>query len=1060
MPSTLQIELLGGFCLSYADKPLAGVAAERLQALLAYLVLHRQIPQTRQRLAFEFWPDSTEAQARTNLRRELHHLRQGLPEADRFLLTDAKTLQWNPHAPFVLDVAEFERALTTAETAERSADVKTARTAWEQAIALYGGDLLPSCEDEWIVPEREHLRQKLLRALESLTCLSEAEGDYRAAIRFAQRLLELQPLHETSYAALMRSHHKNGDRANALQVYHRCMTVLREELGIDPSANTRKLYEQMLLEDEAPDIQPSSHPEPPPQIPLFPSRLAAPPLVGREGEWASIQQWANPILLGNPAAKAAAEPSPVLLLLGEPGIGKTRLLEELRAQVRQTDISTTASRGQAGCPPHQNGWKGQILWGRGFAAEIMRPYGIWIDALRSLPMPPGVNIPSELGFLLPELAQPGKAPPDRSHLFDAVVQLLAQFAGQAPLIAILDDIQWLDEASSALLHYAIRLLSHQPVLFACTGRSGELEDNAGAQQVVKALRRERRLLTLELHPFDRAQTAELIRSQQAVKGLELSAEKVDRVFVDSGGNPLFALEVARALSQDRSTHGDNLEALIRDRLQQLDDVAIEFLPWAAALGRSFQPTAVAHVADYPLPKLLMAIEQLEQQTIIRPSTSLGEEMGYDFAHDIVRQAVYSQLSQPRRHLIHLQIAHKLSQLSSPDNALAGDIAHHAAIGGDRELAASSALLAAERCLKLFAYTEASELAQFGIQHCQRLDDRTRIQLHLKLLRVCALAGVTGDRVSQLDSDLHRLIDEANALGLEAAESTGLEALVILHFDRSNFASVHQHSLRAAEASRAASPATAARLLAYGGSCLAEIGREMSRAEALLLEAQSLAARVGLKEIGIDQGLGAVHRHRGNYAQARVLWQQAWRAARVQQDRWCECHNLSYLAMTELEAGDPAAALPYCQEMAIVSAKIKGEGSEGAIAQALLALANYQLHQPGADAALERAIVTLQQIDAKRMLSYVLIGAAQIDLDCDRTFLATTRAEAALAAAQTVDHPSEIALAWAILIQGILSLGDRERAIVLFESLQERIDRPALSFRARAAVDRADLVISH
>jgi DNA-binding SARP family transcriptional activator len=381
MLSTLDIKLLGGFCLSCADKPVVGVTAERPQALLAYLVLHRDIPQTRQRLAFQFWADSTEAQARTNLRRELHHLRQGLPDADRYLLTDAKTLQWNPHAPFVLDVAEFEQALATAETAERSADVKTARNAWEQAIALYGGDLLPSCEDEWIFPEREHLRQKLLHALESLTRLSEAQGDYRAAIRSAQHLLEIDPLHESSYSALMRSHHLNGDRANALQVYHRCMTVLREELGIDPSAIARNLYEQMLLEDEATDIQPSSHPVPPPQIALFPSPVALSPLVGREGEWASIQQWAKPILFGNPAAKATAEPSPVLLLLGEPGIGKTRLLEELRAMTKLT------SPGQAGCLPHNHAGKGQILWGRGFAAETIRPYGIWIDALRSIVIP-------------------------------------------------------------------------------------------------------------------------------------------------------------------------------------------------------------------------------------------------------------------------------------------------------------------------------------------------------------------------------------------------------------------------------------------------------------------------------------------------------------------------------------------------------------------------------------------------------------------------------------------------------------------------------------------------
>ncbi|MEG4056904.1 MULTISPECIES: BTAD domain-containing putative transcriptional regulator [unclassified Microcoleus] len=587
MLSTLDIKLLGGFCLSCADKPIVGVTAERPQALLAYLVLHRDIPQTRQRLAFQFWADSTEAQARTNLRRELHHLRQGLPEADRYLLADAKTLQWNPHAPFVLDVAEFERAFAAAEAAERAADVNGARTAWEQAIALYGGDLLPSCEDEWIFPEREHLRQKLLHALESLTRLSEAQGDYRAAIRSAQRLLEIDPLHETSYAALMRSHHLNGDRANALQVYHRCMTLLREELGVDPSASTRKLYEQLLLEDAAPDIQPSSQSAGPPQTALFPSPLALSPLVGRDREWASIQQWANPILLGKCGAIAHAEASPVLLLAGEPGIGKTRLLEELRSTAQAV----------------------QVLWGRGFAAEMVRPYGIWIDALRSLAMPSTGNIPPELGFLLPELGQPAPASPDmplaplreRSHLFDAVVQLLAECADRTPVLVILDDIQWIDEASSALLHYA-------------------------------------------------------------------------------------------------------------------------------------------------------------QQTIIRPSASIGAEMGYDFAHDIVRQAVYRQLSQPRRHLIHLQIAHKLNQLSTPDGAWAGDIARHAAMGGDRQLAASSALSAAERCLKVFAYAEASELAQLGIEQCQGLDDRTRIQLHLKLLRVSAIAGVTGDRVSQLDSELHRLID--------------------------------------------------------------------------------------------------------------------------------------------------------------------------------------------------------------------------------------------------------------------------------------------------------------
>ncbi|MFE1747816.1 hypothetical protein [Coleofasciculus sp. H7-2] len=111
MLSTLQVILLGGFRLTYGEKPLTDVSAERSQSLLAYLVLHSGTPQPRQRLASLFWADSTDEQARTNLRRELHHLRRVLPDADRFIEVDPKTLQWRSDAPFTLDVAQFERVV-------------------------------------------------------------------------------------------------------------------------------------------------------------------------------------------------------------------------------------------------------------------------------------------------------------------------------------------------------------------------------------------------------------------------------------------------------------------------------------------------------------------------------------------------------------------------------------------------------------------------------------------------------------------------------------------------------------------------------------------------------------------------------------------------------------------------------------------------------------------------------------------------------------------------------------------------------------------------------------
>ena len=147
---TLRLQLLGDFCLVYGESPMTDIDSPRLQSLLAYLVLHRTAPQSRQHLAFLFWPDSTEAQARTNLRNLLHLLRDALPDADGFLIVDAKTLQWHPTARFTLDVAEFEEAIRQAESV----------TALQHAVDLYRGELLPGCYDEWLLPEREQLQEQ------------------------------------------------------------------------------------------------------------------------------------------------------------------------------------------------------------------------------------------------------------------------------------------------------------------------------------------------------------------------------------------------------------------------------------------------------------------------------------------------------------------------------------------------------------------------------------------------------------------------------------------------------------------------------------------------------------------------------------------------------------------------------------------------------------------------------------------------------------------------------------------------------------------------------------
>ena len=321
--STLQVQLLGDFLLRSGDTPVTAVNTPRLQALLAYMVLHRSAPQPRRQVAFRLWPDLTEAQARTNLRNLVHLFRQALPEINLFMHAEGPTLQWRADAPWTLDVADFETLIQTSRHAQ-------ARIALEQAVDLYQGDLLPNCYDDWIIAERERLRQMALDALERLILLLEQEHAYSAAIRYAQRLLRYDPLNETTYRHLMRLHARSGDRAGALRVYQTCVTVLERELCVEPALETQQAYDR-LRRTNAP-APPTATP-----APLDPARHNLPALltsfVGRERELAEVTR-----LLAT---------TRLLTLTGAGGGGKTRLALAV-AEQQVSAVSRWRMAGRAG----------------------------------------------------------------------------------------------------------------------------------------------------------------------------------------------------------------------------------------------------------------------------------------------------------------------------------------------------------------------------------------------------------------------------------------------------------------------------------------------------------------------------------------------------------------------------------------------------------------------------------------------------------------------------------------------------------------------------------------
>ena len=238
----LSIRLFGALDLRYGDRLLSPLASARAETLLAYLVLHRDTPQSRQHLAFVLWPDSSEAQARTNLRHVLHDLRRGASRRRSLPRCLAAHAAMANGCSYWLDVAAFEDALARA----RGNDADGGIAALQEAITTYAGDLLDGCYDDWLQAPREHLRMRYLEALERLTTLLSEHGDYAQATGYAERLIHNDPLNEEAYRLLMRLHEARGQLARALQTYHLCSATLERELGVEPSPATREAYEALL----------------------------------------------------------------------------------------------------------------------------------------------------------------------------------------------------------------------------------------------------------------------------------------------------------------------------------------------------------------------------------------------------------------------------------------------------------------------------------------------------------------------------------------------------------------------------------------------------------------------------------------------------------------------------------------------------------------------------------------------------------------------------------------------------------------------------------------------
>jgi DNA-binding SARP family transcriptional activator len=680
----LEIGLLGGFRLVRDGAPIVGADAPlRLQTLLAYLILRRDQSHLRQRIASDFWPDTSEAQARTNLRHVIHDLRAVLPDSDQFVRFEGQPLQWRSDAPFTCDVIEFELALARAEIEKQPAE---ATQSLLHAISLYQGDLLPACYDDWIIPHRERLQQRSSEGLKRLIALLESQRDYNAALEYANRLLRLDPLDEATHQIVMRLHAQSGDRPRALRAYHTCVTTLQRELGAEPSAETRALHAQLLREDPTTSRQPVAHAT---QRSL---------LVGRYAEWNTLHETWHAASLGKPLCA---------LVSGEAGVGKTRLAEELMRWLARQGIATASAR----C----------------YAAEGALAYAPIVAWLRSEPIRKRLRSLdavwlTELSRLLPELLteQPGLPPPaplaeswQRQRLFEAMVRAVT--STHEPLLLFMDDLQWCDHETTEWLHYLLRTEQAAHMLILCTVRAEEVGVDHPLNEFKLTLQKSGHLHELDLGPLSAEHTAELATY---VAGQALPVEQAAHLFRESEGNPLFIVEMVRsglsAEDQEASQSASMLlpstvQAVIARRLGQLTPEARDLANLAAVIGREFTYDILAQASSADEDTLVRGLDELWQRRIIREpraATSATKD-AYDFSHDKIREVTYAGLSAARRRLLHRRVASALESVYAGDlDTVSGQLAAHYERSGLTDAAINYYARAAEAAQRVFANDEA------------------------------------------------------------------------------------------------------------------------------------------------------------------------------------------------------------------------------------------------------------------------------------------------------------------------------------------------------------------
>jgi hypothetical protein len=370
--------------------------------------------------------------------------------------------------------------------------------------------------------------------------------------------------------------------------------------------------------------------------------------------------------------------------------------------------------------------------------------------------------------------------------------------------------------------------------------------------------------------------------------------------------------------------------------------------------------------------------------------------------------------------MHRRVAELLEQDSALEPERAADLAHHAAQSGDAALAARAMVSAGRLCLRFFANTEALALAGKGLQWVEQLPGAAeRVCLTLELREIMHTAAPVADWEAAA-REYAALAEAALDHGALSHARRGYFMASYVHWMHGHFANAREEILQSERVARSGGDEEHVVGIAEAARCLAMLERDLTHADAMLMEAQALAARKGMTHSAIPAALGMLRFHENKLDESVELFKEARTIARARGDRLDEFQASEYLAMIDLERGRPEAARAHCKTLVELGDKLR-EGSERPFAHALDALCHYALADDAGP--LEAALKDLRAADAKHRLAYTLTRAALLDIERGRPRDAIARAGEALGYAEALDRATEIVLAHAALARARKAIAD-------------------------------------